>query len=91
VVLAAQVCRSEYEMKKPMEVIQPIDAQPAPKKRAGDLAYSIEEFCRRHSMSRSTYYELKAKGDGPREGHVLSRILITKEEAKEWRRKISAD
>jgi hypothetical protein len=79
-------------MKTPKELIQPVEAPPlVPQKPAGDLAYSIEEFCRRHSISRSTYYTMRDKGEGPREGHVLSRVLITIEAAKEWREKISAD
>jgi hypothetical protein len=52
-------------------------------------AYSIEEFCRRHSISRSTYYSLKEVGKGPREGHALGRILITRESAVDWRKKIT--
>ncbi|MGB8400290.1 hypothetical protein [Bradyrhizobium sp.] len=52
-------------------------------------AYSIEVFCRRHSISHGTYYNLKEKGIGPREGHVLGRVLITKEAALEWRMKIT--
>jgi hypothetical protein len=51
-------------------------------------AYSIEEFCRRHSISRSTYYSLKEVGKGPAEGHALGRVLITKESALAWRKKI---
>lgn len=52
-------------------------------------AYSIEAFCRRHSISRSTYYTLKQTGKGPREAHVLGRVLVTKEAALEWRAKIT--
>lgn len=52
-------------------------------------AYSIEEFCRRHSISRSTYYVMQADGTGPVEGHAKNRVLITKESALEWRQKIS--
>jgi hypothetical protein len=52
-------------------------------------AYSIEEFCRRHSISRATYYNLKIAGKGPREGHALGRVLITKESAHDWREMIS--
>jgi hypothetical protein len=51
-------------------------------------AYSIQEFCRRHSISHGTYYNMKNAGKGPREGHVLGRVLITKEAALAWRRKI---
>jgi hypothetical protein len=52
-------------------------------------AYSIEEFCRRHSISRATYYNLKLAGKGPREGHALGRVLITRESARDWRERIS--
>jgi hypothetical protein len=55
------------------------------KKRTDLDAYSIEEFCRRHSISRATYYNLKLAGKAPREGHALGRVLITKEAALEWR------
>jgi hypothetical protein len=59
-------------------------------KKQTDLdAYSIEEFCRRHSISRATYYNLKSAGKGPRESHALGRVLITKESAHDWREKIS--
>ena len=49
-------------------------------------AYSIPEFCRRHNISRGSYYNLKARDEGPREARVLNRILITKEAAEAWRR-----
>jgi hypothetical protein len=52
-------------------------------------AYSIEEFCRRHSISRGTYYNMKEAGKGPREGHALGRVLITKESALDWRKMIN--
>lgn len=52
-------------------------------------AYTIEEFCRRHSISRGTYYNMKADGSGPRESHAMGRVLITKESARDWREKIS--
>jgi hypothetical protein len=52
-------------------------------------AYSIEEFCRRHSISRSTYYLIQSEGTGPDEGHVKNRVVISKESALEWRQKIT--
>jgi predicted DNA-binding transcriptional regulator AlpA len=48
-------------------------------------AYSIEEFCRRHSISRGTFYNLQADGDAPQVRRVKSRVLISKESATEWR------
>jgi hypothetical protein len=48
-------------------------------------AYSIEEFCRRNSISRGTYYNMKEAGSGPREKRAMGRVLITREAAHEWR------
>jgi hypothetical protein len=48
-------------------------------------AYSIEEFCRRHGISRGTYYNMKEAGLGPREKRAMGRVLITREAAQEWR------
>jgi hypothetical protein len=52
-------------------------------------SYSIEEFCRRNSISRGTYYNMKDAGEGPVEGHALGRVLISKESAFDWRQKIT--
>jgi hypothetical protein len=48
-------------------------------------AYSIGEFCWRHSISRPTYNRLRASGRGPREIKLDQRVLITKEAAADWR------
>jgi hypothetical protein len=54
--------------------------------RNGELdAYSIEEFCRRNSISRGTYYNMKDAGSGPKEKRAMGRVLITKESALAWR------
>jgi hypothetical protein len=47
--------------------------------------FSIEEFCRRHGISRGTFFNLRATGAGPREKRVMSRVLISREAAAEWR------
>jgi hypothetical protein len=52
-------------------------------------AYSIQEFCRRHSISRSTYHLMQKEGSGPVEGHAKNRVLISKESALAWRQKIT--
>jgi hypothetical protein len=49
-------------------------------------AYSIEQFCARHSISVPMYYKLRLNGLGPREMNAGARVLITKEAAEEWRR-----
>ena len=48
-------------------------------------AYTIPEFCEAHRISRATYYNVKKAGRGPREKHVLGRIIITGEAAADWR------
>jgi predicted DNA-binding transcriptional regulator AlpA len=50
-------------------------------------AFSIPEFCRRHAISRSTFYILKRLGQGPRETRIRKRIVITREAAATWLRK----
>lgn len=49
-------------------------------------AYSIAAFCRRHNISQSFYHKLRAQGLGPRTMQVGSRVLITKQAARRWRR-----
>ena len=51
-------------------------------------SYSIQEFCRRHNISNGTYYNLRDRGQGPREGRAMKRVLISKEAAADWRRQI---
>jgi hypothetical protein len=57
-----------------------------PKPTADRDAYTVEEFCRRHAISRGTYYNLKNLGLGPREARALGRVLVTREAAEAWRR-----
>ena len=54
-------------------------------------AYSIDEFCRRHMISRPTYIRLRTNGKGPREIKFDQKVLITKEAAADWRRAREAD
>jgi len=60
---------------------------------AGDLdAYSIEQFCQRHSISVAFYYKLRNMNppETPREMQVGARVLISRESAAEWRRQREA-
>jgi hypothetical protein len=52
-------------------------------------AFSIKEFCTRHGISESFYFKLKQQGLGPREMHLGSRRLVSREAAREWREKVS--
>jgi hypothetical protein len=54
-------------------------------------AYSIEQFCQAHNLSRTGYYALKAKKMGPAETQLTPRgkIFITEEAAQAWRVRIT--
>jgi hypothetical protein len=54
-------------------------------------AYSIDEFCARHGISRAGFYNTLKAGTGPRVMKVGNRTLISKEAAAEWRRKCEAE
>lgn len=54
-------------------------------------AFSINEFCADHGISRSTYYSLRKKGKAPQEMRLTDRWLISVEAAAEWRRQREAD
>ena len=49
-------------------------------------AYSINDFCRMHSISRAKFYLLLKEGNTPRIMKVGQRTLISKEAAAEWRK-----
>jgi predicted DNA-binding transcriptional regulator AlpA len=49
------------------------------------LAFSIAEFCRAHSIGRSTFYELKNDDRAPQMMKVGKRSLISAEAAAAWR------
>ncbi|HUG62134.1 MAG TPA: hypothetical protein VMP03_09820 [Methylomirabilota bacterium] len=53
-------------------------------------AYSINEFCEAHGVSRATYYNWQKAGVGPREMEVIGRKLISVEAAADWRREREA-
>ena len=49
-------------------------------------AFTVEEFCDAHRISRARYYELKRQGLTPVEMVVGRRRLISYEAAERWRR-----
>jgi predicted DNA-binding transcriptional regulator AlpA len=48
-------------------------------------AYSLGDFCKRHSISLQTFYRLVQQGDAPDTFNVGSRVLVSKEAALRWR------
>ena len=53
-------------------------------------AYSIKEFCFRHNISRSKFYDLWRNGLAPKMIQLGKRWIISVESAKEWREEFSA-
>jgi hypothetical protein len=49
-------------------------------------AYSVDEFCNRHGISRAYLYLLWRRGAGPRYMQVGARRLISREAGADWRR-----
>jgi len=53
--------------------------------------FTIAEFCAVHHISRTTFYALKKAGQGPRTFKVGRRVLITREAADDWRKKLERE
>jgi predicted DNA-binding transcriptional regulator AlpA len=49
-------------------------------------AVSIDAFCKAHSISRATFYNLMKRGKAPKTLVVGRRRLVSDEAAVEWRR-----
>src|SRR5262245_27073413 len=48
-------------------------------------AFTIDEFCAQHRLSKSFFYKLKTLGLAPATIKLGSKVLITREAAAEWR------
>lgn len=51
-------------------------------------AYSVSQFCQRHSISRALYYKMAKEGKAPKTIKLGRRTLISQEAALEWRQKL---
>jgi len=49
-------------------------------------AYSIRQFCERHGISQSFFFKLQAQGRAPRTLKIGARRLISREDARTWRK-----
>lgn len=49
-------------------------------------AYSVDEFCTRHRISRTLFYKMKSEGLMPATFKLGTRVLISREAAAAWRR-----
>jgi predicted DNA-binding transcriptional regulator AlpA len=52
----------------------------------GKKAFSVDEFCAAHGISRAMFYKICAEGKGPRLMSVGTRKLISNEAAADWRK-----
>lgn len=50
----------------------------------GGGAITLLQFCDRYKLSRSTFYEMRKRGLGPREIHIGRRVLIAWRAIREW-------
>jgi len=50
-------------------------------------AYSIATFCKKHAISESFFHKLRTLGLGPRTMRVGTRVLISREAARAWRKR----
>jgi predicted DNA-binding transcriptional regulator AlpA len=48
------------------------------------MSLSIEQWCQRHNLSRSTYYKLKTANKAPRTMEVLGCVRISDDADQEW-------
>lgn len=53
--------------------------------------FTVAEFCEAHRISRSHFYDLARRGDGPAIIKAGNATLISVEAAGDWRRRMEAD
>ena len=53
-------------------------------------AYTINEFCVAHRISRSKFYQLIDAGLAPRTMRIGTKVLISHEAAADWRASLEA-
>ena len=55
------------------------------------MSFSIEQWCQRHNVSRSTYYKLLKAGKSPKTMKVLDCIRISEDADRQWVRDREAE
>jgi hypothetical protein len=53
-------------------------------------SFSIRIFCARNAISEGFYRKMRAHGLGPRETHILGRVIISEEAERDWQREREA-
>jgi predicted DNA-binding transcriptional regulator AlpA len=52
--------------------------------------FTLSEFCSTHRISRATFYNLLNRGAAPKVMRVGRKVMISREAAADWRRKLEA-
>ena len=52
--------------------------------------YSIKDFCKAFSISRSYFYKLKDQDKAPKTFNLGKKVMITSEAAHEWQKSMEA-
>jgi hypothetical protein len=50
------------------------------------LAFTVDQFCFQHNISRPYFYKMQKVGIGPRIMKIGTRTLVSVEAARDWRR-----
>ena len=53
----------------------------------GDCS-TIREFCQRHRLPPAMYFKLQKEGRGPRVMHLGRHVVISREAAAQWRKRM---
>jgi hypothetical protein len=48
------------------------------------MSLTIDQWCKQHNLSRSTFYKLRKVGKAPRIIKVLEAVRITEDADREW-------
>ena len=62
----------------------------SPCRSSNQLAFTVDEFCHYHNVSRPFFYKMLKAGIGPRFFKVGARTLVSTEAAAAWRREREA-
>lgn len=58
----------------------------SPARDGARAAFTIDEFCEAHRLSRSMFYKMACAGIGPRTMKIGTKVTISMEAAADWRR-----
>lgn len=72
-------------------VLACLETRPTPTEQFSPTTLTVEEFCSRNLIGRSTFFGLRRKGLGPAIMRIGTKVLVTIEAEADWRRKMQVD